>query len=505
MYQASINVSKNGLDTLIERIQEVYLSDNRPWIIGFSGGKDSTCVLQLVWEALTRLPEEKRTKRVYSISSDTFVEMPILAKYLNDKIAELNEGAVRMGLPISAATVKPDIDETFWVNMIGRGYPAPYKNFRWCTDRMKIKPTTRFIIDKIGRHGEVIVVLGVRRSESSARASTMQAERVTESGKKVGRKMVGQYLAQHKDLPSALVFSPIEDWSTEDVWDFLRNHKSPWGGDHSKLEELYRSAQKPDDDGEDELAERTFGNSRFGCWTCTVVTRDLSMEAFVEKGETWMKPLLEYRDWLMWTQDPEVKHNIRVHKRRSGQVQTFTGKDGKEHLIWGPFTFDFRKEMLEKLLRTQMEVNKLKEESKLFQNEPIELISDAELLQIRKYWRSEEGDWGDSLPKLYEDVTGCVLDVPRDDWSGMGASELESLSEICQKHDLPQGLMTDLFDMEKSFHGMSRRSQIFSKMDTIFRKDWRSKEDVFKDIGLEASNHDLGVGDVVHAAEKNNN
>lgn len=489
MLQAdSVLSSEPKVNELIKTIQHVYLSDNRPWIIGYSGGKDSTVVLQLVWSALSGLSPDKRTKKVYCISSDTYVEMPLIEEYLHDKIKQLNHAAAIEQIPLSATTVEPEIDETFWVNLIGRGYPAPYRSFRWCTDRMKIKPTSRYIKDKIADHGEVVVVLGVRKAESASRAGSMQDMKTTESGKKVGRHIIGQYLSQHKDLPSALVFSPIEDWSTEDVWAFLRSTPPPWGGSHEKIEDLYRSAQKPNDDGEDELAEQTFGNSRFGCWTCTVVDKDKSMEAFVESGETWLSPLLKFRDDLARTTDRAFKLKHREHRRRSGRVQTSKDKEGNTRLIWGPFTLAYRKTLLEKLLATQCEVQELK-------NDPtLQLIKKDELLRIRQLWRTEEADWEDSVPKIYEDVTGRPLRVPKDDWAGMGPDEFEILQSVCAEHNLPTGLLTDLFDLEKSLHGMSRRSKIFDKIHSIFLKDWRTREEVFKEIGLEQTTDDFEAG-----------
>lgn len=498
MPQAKSNITKEKLSELINIIQQTYLADDRPWIVGFSGGKDSSCTLQVVWEALALLPPEKRTKKIYSISSDTYVEMPIIADYLHQQIKKLNHAAALQELPIEAHTVAPDVDETFWVNMIGRGYPAPYRNFRWCTDRMKIKPTSRFIKEKIAAHGEVVVVLGVRYSESAARAGSMQNERTTESGKKIGRKILSKYLSQHKDLAGALIFSPIEDWSTEEVWEYLRGSTPPWGGDHSKLEELYRSAQKADDDGEDELALKTFGNSRFGCWTCTVVQRDLSMEAFIEKGENWLKPLLKFRDDLMHTFEQKFKFEHREYRRRTGRVQEKITKDGQKRLIWGPFTLDYRQQLLTKLLMTQMEVRELKQDSS------IELIRKDELYRIRQLWCNEEGDWADSLPKIYKNILGDELEIPRDDWSGMGETEQKLLEEVCAQNNIPKGLLTELFDLERRHHGMSRRSKIFDKIHSIFTKDWRTREEVFAEIGLEKYLEEAGLGDYHRDLEKNN-
>ena len=52
------------LKGIYDEIRETYLSDNRPWILGFSGGKDSTCMVQLIWHAILDLPKEKRQKKI---------------------------------------------------------------------------------------------------------------------------------------------------------------------------------------------------------------------------------------------------------------------------------------------------------------------------------------------------------------------------------------------------------------------------------------------------------
>ena len=73
----------NSLSDIYSVIQKVYLSDKKPWVVGYSGGKDSTCTLQLVWNALAKLPQEKRQKPVYVISSDTLVETPVIVRYID--------------------------------------------------------------------------------------------------------------------------------------------------------------------------------------------------------------------------------------------------------------------------------------------------------------------------------------------------------------------------------------------------------------------------------------
>ena len=468
----SLNPSTRSADSLLDSqylerlytvIREVYLADNRPWVIGFSGGKDSTATLQVIWASLSQLPPEKLSKTIFVISSDTYVETPVIVNYIDEVLENINTSATNQNLPFEAHKVTPQIDNTFWVNLIGRGYPAPYSRFRWCTDRLKIEPANRFITEKVTSYGEVVVVLGARRSESASRAGQMNK-----------RKQISQYLTRHCDLPNAWVLTPIEDWHTEEVWDYILTNPSPWGSDNQVLLNMYRNAQ----DGECPMvidkSTPPCGNSRFGCWTCTVVAKDSSMESMVNKGEEWMRPLLDFRNWLAATQDPDKKKKIRDVRRRIGQVQYKTTKDGKK-LIWGPYLFSFRREILKKLLKTQ---NLLRQHGP---DPQISLIDERELLKIRQIWSFEEGDWQDSLPAIYEEVTGETLNIPMDDWSGMGGAEFEILQQVCKEYALPVGMLTELFDAERRQHGMYRRSAIYNDIHTILSKDWRSRDDVFQE------------------------
>ena len=133
------------LSDIYDEVREVYLSDNRPWILGFSGGKDSTCMVQLVWNAISDLPENQRQKKIYIISSDTLVESPKIVEQITDTLSKMEKAAKEQNLPISTNLVRPEIKDSFWVCLLGLGYPAPSNNFRWCTDRLKIRNADRFI------------------------------------------------------------------------------------------------------------------------------------------------------------------------------------------------------------------------------------------------------------------------------------------------------------------------------------------------------------------------
>jgi len=444
------------LDDIHREIQEVYLENARPWVIGYSGGKDSTTALQLVWYALAELPPEQRKYPVYVISSDTLVETPVIVSYITGTLEGIETVAREQKMPFETSLVHPKTEDTFWVSLIGKGYPAPYNRFRWCTEKMKIRPANRFILDKASEYGEVILVLGVRQGESATRDQVMNLYQMKDS-----------LLRRHSTLPNAFIYAPIADFCLNDVWMYLLSHSPPWGGNHKQLVTLYRNANGQ---GECPLVvdETTpsCGNSRFGCWTCTVVSKNHSMEGLIDSGEDWMLPLLEFREILVETQDPERKADFREHRRRNGKIMVDNGK-----LIRGPYTLEFCKELLRKLLETQQEV-------RLIGPDPnIELITYAELEEIRKIWRTERQDWEDAVPQIYAEVIGeheWILD----DTTSFTASDKMLLSTLCDEKGIPVTLVAKLLDTERQMDGMSRRARIQSRIDAIFHEDWESEEEV---------------------------
>ena len=162
------------LQEIYDEIKTLYQSDDRPWILGFSGGKDSTCMAQLVWNAVSQLEQEKRKKQIYIIGCDTLVESPKIVERLKNTLSDMQGQAKEQQLPISTHVVKPDLGDTFWVLLLGNGYPAPSNSFRWCTERLKIKNADRFILDTVSKFGEAIVLLGTRKDESQTRQQLME-------------------------------------------------------------------------------------------------------------------------------------------------------------------------------------------------------------------------------------------------------------------------------------------------------------------------------------------
>jgi DNA sulfur modification protein DndC len=197
------------------------------------------------------------------------------------------------------------------------------------------------------------------------------------------------------------------------------------------------------------------------------------MQAMIDRGEEWMQPLLEFRDFLASTQDPAVKHHYREHKRRTGQVSV---KDGK--LIRGPYRLDFCQELLRRLLATQTQVQRDGPDP------TISLITEPELHEIRRIWRTERQDWADSLPQIYAEMTGTTLDWLQDDMGAFTAQEYRVLQAVCQDYDLPTDMVARLLEQERQMQGMHRRAGIFQRIDEVLSEDWRDEATVRRDHHL---------------------
>ena len=449
-----------SIEAFCEEVREVYLADNRPWVIGYSGGKDSTATLQLVWFALSDLPALKRQKPVYVISSDTFVETPIIVDHIDTNLAKINEAAKAQGLPIEAYKVVPDLTHTFWVNLLGRGYPAPSTKFRWCTDRLKIQPANKFILERVAKFGEIVMVLGARRGESNTRDQVLKNYEIK-----------GSQLRRHRSLTGAFVYSPIEEFTTDDVWTYLLQVKSPWGVSNKRLVGMYKSAQSGECPLVVDSTTPSCGNSRFGCWVCTVVQQDHSMESMVDNGEEWMQVLLDYRDELASHHAPEVKRRLRSRKRRNGRIAR--NSDGSiNQRGFGPYRLEVRRELLRKLLKAQQAVRRDGP------NPDTTLVSYEELREIRRIWRTEEQDWEDSLPRIYREETGEDLEFATEDVTNFTVQDKALLFDIARKHEVPGQLVAKLLDIEREMHGMSRRAGIYQKIDSVLREDWLDDDEL---------------------------
>ena len=156
-------------------LRDEYRTDHAdPWIVGFSGGKDSTLLLHLVVELLLSLPPDRRRRPVHVLSNDTRVESPVYQAHVDDVLARIKAGVDALDVPVDVVRTGPEVSASFWFNLLGKGYPAPNRNFRWCTDRMKIQPTSRFIRSLAPTSGEVVLLLVVRLAKSHVNARRMK-------------------------------------------------------------------------------------------------------------------------------------------------------------------------------------------------------------------------------------------------------------------------------------------------------------------------------------------
>ncbi|WP_079476234.1 DNA phosphorothioation system sulfurtransferase DndC [Marinococcus halophilus] len=498
-----------------EQIKKVYKSDERPWVVGYSGGKDSTTVIQLVFEALSELPKEELHKKVYVISSDTLVETPLIIQSINTTLINIQNKALQIGLPIETHKVKPEPEQSYWANIIGKGYPLPNQKFRWCTDRLKIDPANTFIKDKVSKFGEVIMVLGVRDNESATRANVMKSHSVE-----------GKTLMRHSSLSNAYVYAPVRDFNVDDVWDYLLTVESPWGDNNHELNKLYQDSNS----GECPLVVDTSvkenagscGNSRFGCWVCTVVNEDKALNGFIESGEDWMRPLLEFRNWLAEIRDDRER---RMKYRMNGQmyfkevhIEEINGEnyvvipkkgsrkkdlinlkeytivskenlktyikeeqinlasagdlkllvrneDGNlEQLGLGPFTMEARKEILENLLITQRDIRHPEDPN-------FELIREEELRVIRRFWL-EAGNFEDALPEIYRKVMGRELDWELDDRPLLDNEQVSDLELLAQEKNIDFNLLKKLILSEKKHAGFKMRNGLMNELEKTLNQDY---------------------------------
>lgn len=441
-------------------VQNLYLADEIPWVIGYSGGKDSTAALQLVWLSIKELPEEQRHKTIHIINTDTMVESPVVAKWAQDSLKRMDQAADEQKLPFVTHRLTPKTDNTFWVNLIGRGYPFPRKRFRWCTDRLKIRPVNDFIKSCIAEHGEIILVLGTRKAESANRAKTMAHYE---------KLRVRELLSPNPTLANELVFSPLEDWNDNDVWLFLMQYKNPWGYNNNDLLTMYRGATA---DGECPLMVKeglpSCGKSRFGCWVCTMVEQDKSMEAMIanDSEKEWMTPLLEFRNEIG---NEALDKSRRDFRRRGGYLQGFNGK-----LNYGPYTKATREMWLEKLLQKQIDINEHGPEGFDY----LELITIPELIEIRKIWVAENHEFDDSLPVIYERVMGKPFpDKSVYTSTSFKKKEWDLLRRICepQANDdetLLFEMMYTLIDIESKSNLMNNRKGILDQIERTIKKNF---------------------------------
>jgi len=451
-------LTRDDIRSVIDTIKGLYLEDMIPWICGYSGGKDSTAVVQLVWSALSELPKEQLKKTVHVICTDTLVESPVVAIWSSDSLKKMEKRAKECELPIVPHRLTPAITNTFWVNLIGRGYPYPRHDFRWCTDRMKIDASNRFIKSILDAESEAIMVLGSRKAESAARKAVLEGYE---------KKRYRENLSPNGSFPNSYVFTPIENWSNDNVWQYLAQYENPWGHSNKDLIAMYRGATA---DGECPMVIDTStpscGNSRFGCWVCTMVTEDKSMAAMIQNDEekAWMLPMQEFRNYI--AADWQTDRDRRDFRRRDGHLTWHNNR-----LVHGPYNKETREDFLRRLLRLEKKVHEIGPDS--IKNIP--LINQEELKKIREIWLEEFHEFDDMLPTIYEEETGIKYSdglIARNKY--FGKEEAELLKQVCADmypdESLSEQMLMSLLDIEAKAAAMSNKRNVVNNFESEIKK-----------------------------------
>ena len=263
----------------------------------------------------------------------------------------------------------------------------------------------------------------------------------------------------------------------DDVWVFLMQYKNPWGYSNKELLTLYRGATA---DGECPLMVEkglpSCGKSRFGCWVCTMVEKDKSMEAMIANDEekAWMTPLLEFRNRFG---DEEHDRERRSFRKMSGYLQ-----GSYKQLHHGPYKKEVREQWLEELLIIQKDINDNGPE----EFEHLELITLEELRNIRRIWVYDKHEFDDSLPGIYEHVMGIPFDDP--DWivnESFGKEEWDILSDVVSKmfpdEELSFEMAYSLIDIEKRSNSLNKRKGVLDELEScIQRTFYKNEEDATK-------------------------
>ncbi|MEM6298187.1 MAG: DNA phosphorothioation system sulfurtransferase DndC [Bacteroidota bacterium] len=426
------------INYIIDEIIDQYMyadETKRPWLIGFSGGKDSTVLLQLIWKALLQIKDFHGIvgRDIYVVSNDTMVENPIITEYVHRILGKIEVAARNQNLPIYVKKTIPRLEDSFWVNLIGKGYPTPNSTFRWCTDRLKIKPTSRFLIEQISEKEEAVLLIGTRKKESANRAKSMKKHSVK-----------GKRLSKHPNHNGVAVYAPIRDLSLEEVWYIINSMASPWEANNEELFQIYSDASADDYECPTMVTtdkHKSCGQSRFGCWVCTVVKEDKSMAALIENGLIWLTPLLRFRN-LLQQERPLPEHRMFTRRNKQKAVN----KNGEPN---GTYTAKYRATLLKRLLEAQKSVQEYKPH--------IDLITNQELIAIQAIW-SRDIIFKYKVSEIYSKIYKSNLNMK--DLKQKEQEEREILEETCEGNLAEVQVIQDLLSLQKQKSLMNRKHNL---------------------------------------------
>lgn len=283
--------------------------------------------------------------------------------------------------------------------------------------------------------------------------------------------MLVSVLVPHNDIENAYIYNPLTEIPNEEVWRFLLkgDAKSPWGSDNKYLFSLYQGENLGEEQsviGEiDKEKIPVTGNSRFGCWICTMVKEDKSLKAFIDRGETWLIPLRDYRNWML---EMRSTPSARETKRRNGTV--YRRPDGSLGL--GPFTMETRIEMLRRLLQLEVDTG-------------LSLITMEELKYIDALWDSEGDLTRRCLVETYYAVKGERL--PWDDYKVAVFDEevISQIKALCEESDVEFELISKLIIEIEANKNYTRSAMVTKAFDKIINQGWLHFDSIEKGLQYE--------------------
>ena len=376
------------------------------------------------------------------------VENPIVKDYMYRMNAAINTASESEHLNVEAHMLHPEIRQTFWSLVIGLGYPTPEApGFRWCTERLKINPSNKFTYDTIKKDGEIVILLGVRKAESAARSKSISVHEIE-----------GKILSPHTSIPKAYVYNPLTEIENSIVWEYLLKDdaRSAWGTDNKYLFSLYQGETLGEEQsvvGEvDKDKIPITGNSRFGCWCCTMVKEDKSLQNFIDHGAENLIPLRRFRNWLV---ELRATPEARDWRRRNGAV--YFNSDGD--FGRGPFKLDTRKEILKRLLQLEDETG-------------FELITIEELKMIDKMWE-DEGDLSRrALVDIYYEVRNKRLPWDQFKHAKYDNDTIQRIDALCQKYEVPFELVSKLLIAVDNTKFYTRSAISAREVEKIMNQGW---------------------------------
>ena len=273
----------------------LYMYDNRPLSIAYSGGKDSTVTLDISLKALLLIKEiygvNELSKKTFVLFSDTLMELDPVIDGIIESLDNVRDFCDTHNLNVQVEKVSPELKNMFWSLIIGKGYILPNSNNRFCSERFKIMPQQQKIEEILSKFNGFIAITGQRRDESADRNKRLEVHTIEGSFK------THDYMNCHS-------YTPIEHFNSNQVWDYIYLHSFNWVN-KNYLGKIYAEASN---DG-DECRSLLMGfeanmpgcgkSGRFGCWICPLHFNKDKTLINLGKKHSYLQKMEKFRNWLV--------------------------------------------------------------------------------------------------------------------------------------------------------------------------------------------------------------